>query len=318
MRASVINRFGNQDVFEMADIAKPQIDKNQILIKVFAHSINPIDWKQREGNHKLILGSPFPIVLGYDVCGEVLEVGSGVKKFKPGNMLFGVLDNKYGGALAEFAKGHENCFAHKPENINIKQASAFPMVSLTALQALRDTVKLKSGQSLIINGASGGVGHMAVQVAKLIGARVIAVASSKSKDFVSTFNPDRFVDYTKENILNLDEKADVFMDIAGNYNLPKIKHLLKNNGIYLNLEYIKTIKTMPFYWFYKFFSKGKRVKTLLMKHNSSDLELIARWISEGKLSVAIDKEFTLDEISKAHEYAQMGHNKGKNIVVISN
>jgi len=318
MKAAVIKRFGNQDVFEMADIAKPQIDNNQILIKVFTHSINPIDWKQRAGNHKFILGSPFPVVLGYDVCGEVVEVGTDIKKFKPGDMVFGVLDNKYGGALAEFAKGHENCFAHKPENITIKQASAFPMVSLTALQALRDTVKLKSGQTLIINGASGGVGHIAIQVAKLLRARVIAVASSKSREFVSTFNPDRFIDYTKEDILKLDEKADVFMDIAGNYNLPKIKHLIKDNGNYLNLEYIKTIKTMPLYWFYKFFSKGKRVKTLLMKHNSSDLELIARWISEGKLSVAIDKEFTLDEISKAHEYAQMGHNKGKNIVVISN
>jgi NADPH:quinone reductase-like Zn-dependent oxidoreductase len=318
MKAATINSFGNPDVFKIIDVDKPKPKNDQLLIRVFANSINPIDWKQRKGNHKLILGSPFPIILGYDVCGEVIEMGSDISKFKVGDVVYGVLDNKYGGALAEFAIGSEKCFAIKPESISNEEAAAYPMVSLTSLQALRDKAKLQYGQTVLINGASGGVGHIAVQMAKLMGARVIAVASSGSKDFVNQFEPDEFIDYTQYDIFTLDEKVDVVFDIACNLSFVKCKKILKSNGVYINLEYINTIKRMPLYKLQQLFSKGKKVKALLMKQNNEDLNVISNWIDEGKLKIHVDEVFNLKNITAAHDYAQKGHNKGKNVVVINN
>jgi NADPH:quinone reductase-like Zn-dependent oxidoreductase len=318
MKAAIINEFGSPDVFEISDIEMPIVNPDQLVIKVKTVGLNPIDWKQRKGNHKLILGSPFPIVLGYDVCGEVVELGDEIKKFKIGDIVFGSLDNKYGGALAEFTIGHENCFSLKPENITDEEAAAFPMVSMTVLQAFRDKSKLQTGQTVLINGASGGVGHIAMQITKILGFKTIAVASTKSKKFVENYKPDLFIDYTKQDLLKSDIKVDLFLDVACNYSFPKTKNLLNPNGMYLNLAFIDTIKKMPVFLLHQIFAKGKKGRALLMKHNSADLDIIAQWITENKLKVNIDKTFNLDQISEAHEYAQQGHNKGKNVIVISN
>lgn len=317
MKAAIINQFGGPDVFDIDEIEKPKLENHQILIKVSASSINPIDWKQRKGNHKLILGSPFPIVLGYDVAGEIVEIGADVKKFSIGDKVYGVLDNKYGGALAEYAKGSEECFAHIPKGSDLVDAAAFPMVCTTALQSLRDKANLKPGQTILINGASGGVGHVAIQIAKIMQANVVAVSSSSSKAFVMQFEPDEYIDYTLTDLYKLDKKVDVFMDVVGNMTFPKVKRLLNKRGVYLNLNYIDTMKKMPYYKLIQLFS-GKKAKAVLMKSNGNDLELISRWIEKGMLKVHIDEMFNLKNISAAHDYAQQGHNKGKNIVVISN
>lgn len=317
MKAAIINQFGKPGVFEIKNAEKPKVKPDQVLIKVKVVSINPIDWKQRKGNHKYILGSPFPIILGYDVSGEVVEVGNEISKFKKGDIVFGVLDNKYGGALAEFAIGHEKCFSIKPKEISYEEAAAVPMVSLTSLQAFRDVVNLQAGQTVLINGASGGVGHVTIQIAQIMGAKVIAVASSKSKEFIEQFKPDSFIDYTETDVLKLDKKIDVFFDVVGNYTFPKTKHLLNSDGMYLNLNYLNSLTKLPVNKFHQLFTK-KKAKTFLMKQNSSDLNIIANWISEGKLKISIDKTFQLEQISEAHEYSQKGHNKGKNIVVIDN
>ena len=315
MKAAIINQFGTPDVFEVTAIKTPKIKNDQLLIKVMAVSINPIDWKQRKGNHKLILGSPFPIVLGYDVCGEVMETGSEIKQFKKGDKVFGVLDNKYGGALAEFAVAHENCIVHQPENISGAEAAAFPMASLTALQALRDKAGLQKGQSVLILGASGGVGHMAIQIAKIMGAKVIAVSSESSKTFVEQFHPDEFIDYRSQDILSLKQKVDVFFDVAGIYSFPKCKHLLNPGGVYVNtLPRPKILIHKILQWF----TNGKKAKTLLMKHHQKDLSQIKQWIEENKISVKIDRSFTLENISEAHAFAQQGHSKGKNVVLMNN
>jgi len=313
MKAAIIKKFGSPDVFEIAEIPIPKPKKNQMLIRVFATSINPIDWKQRKGNHRFILGSPFPIVLGYDVCAEVVEVGSDIKKFKPRDIIFGVLNNKYGGALAEYALGTENCFAIAPRNIRFENAAAFPMVAMTALQALRDKAKIKPGMVILINGASGGVGHITLQMAKMMGAKVIAVASSRNQLFVESLQPDQFIDYTQQDILKIKEKVDVFFDISGIYSFRKCKHLLNSGGVYIN--------TLPrpkilFHKILQIFTRGKKVKTLLMKHNGDDIHQIGQWISENKLRIELDEIFNLNNISAAHQYAETGHNKGKNVVII--
>ncbi|MBN1116622.1 MAG: NAD(P)-dependent alcohol dehydrogenase [Bacteroidales bacterium] len=315
MKAAIINKWGSPEVFEIIDNAAiPKPAENQCLIQVFFSSVNPVDFKHRVGYHKYILGSPFPISLGYDVCGKVIETGSRVCKFKKGDIVFGDLDKKYGGALAGYAVGSENCFALKPDNITSQEAAGFPLASLTALQALRDKAGLKEGQTVIINGASGGVGHFALQIAKILGAKTIAVSSSKSKDFVMQFAPDKFIDYTKEDITKTEIKADVFFDVAGKLSFPKCLQVLNKKGIY--------ISTLPrpkivLHKLLQVFTKGKKVKTLLRKHSYSDMQLLAKWIKEGKLKVEIDKVFSLKNIADAHRYAELEHTKGKNIIEIT-
>lgn len=314
MKAAIINKFGSSDVFEISDIQIPAPKDDQVLVRVFATSINPIDWKQRKGNHRFILGSPFPIVLGYDVCAEIIETGRKITKFNVGDIVFGVLNNKYGGALAEYAVGTEKCFVLAPRNIRFEDAAAFPMVSLTSLQAFRDKANLKPGMTVLVNGASGGVGHIAVQIAKLMGARVIAVSSSRNQSFVETLEPFQFIDYTKQDILKLYVKVDVFFDVSGVYSFPKCLHLLNHGGVY--------ITTLPrpkilIHKLLQLFTRGKKVKTLLMKHSSTDLEQVAQWIRNGKLKVELDEIFNLNNISAAHNYAEAGHSKGKNVVVIN-
>jgi 2-desacetyl-2-hydroxyethyl bacteriochlorophyllide A dehydrogenase len=312
MKAAIINTWGGPDVFEIKEVEQPKPEANQLVIKVYASSINPADWKHRIGNHKYVLGAPFPIILGYDVCGEVIEVGKEIAKFKIGDIVFGDLDNKYGGALAEYAVGHENCFALKPENITTLEAAAFPLVSLTAIQALHKA-NIRSGNTVLINGAAGGVGHIAMQLAKIYGARVIAVASHRNKNLVESFQPDEFIDYTKQDILKLEEKVDIFFDTIGNLSFRKTRHLLNKGGTYINtLPRPKIIA----HKFFQIFSGGKKVKTLLRKHSNEDLKQIADLIQIGKLKVAIDKTFKLEDIALAHTYAQKGHTIGKNVIEI--
>lgn len=314
MKAIAIREWGTPQELKQIELENPIPKADQILIKVFASGINPVDWKQRKGNHKYILGAPFPIVLGYDVCGEVVEVGQLITAFKPGDIVFGDLDNTYGGALAELALGHENCFAIKPNNISIEEASAVTLAGLTALQALRNKGKIKPDSTVVINGASGGVGHLALQIAKILGAKTIAISGSNSKPFVNSYNPDKYVNYNQEDILKSDIAADIFFDVAGNQSFLKTKHLLKPGGVY--------VSTLPrpkilLHKLIQPFTSGKKVRTLLRKKNSDDLHLIAKWLEEGKLKVNIDKVFKFNEANLAHEHAEKGNIKGKVVVSIN-
>ena len=314
MKAAIVRSWGTPEVFEIGEIQKPVPQDDQLLIKVYASGINPVDWKHRTGNHKYILGSPFPVVLGYDVCGEVVETGNKIRNFKTGDVVFGNLDNKYGGALAEFAVGREHCFVHKPDNISVYEAAGVTLTALTALQALRDKAKLKSGQTVLINGATGGVGHLAVQIAKKMGAKIIAVSSSRNKEFIDRLKPDIFIDYTKEHILESKLKTDLFFDVTGNYSFLKTKHMLNKNGTYVN--------TLPrpkilFHKLLQPFSNGKKVKTLLRNIVNEDLKTIAMWLENGDIKVEIDKVFALHEVASAHTYSENGHTRGKNIVTIN-
>lgn len=313
MKAAIINRWGSPDVFEISEVDKPSPKTNQLLIEVFSSSVNPVDWKQRLGNHKYILGAPFPIILGYDVCGKVVEAGKDIQKFKPGDIVFGDLDNKYGGALAEYAVGTENCFSVKPENIPVEHAAAVSLAGLTALQGLRDIGKIKEGQTVLINGASGGVGHLAVQIAKVYKTKVIAVASSKNKEFVEGFGCDSFIDYTKQDLLKSGLKVDLFFDVAGKYSFPGVCHLLNNGGVYINPH--PRFKIL-FHKLLQAFTKSKKVKTFLRKHSGKDMEILADYLRHGKIRIAIDKTFSIDAVSEAHTYAEQGHTRGKNSIRI--
>ncbi len=172
MKATVINHYGSADALHYGEVEKPSIKPDQMLVKVHATSVNPIDWKIRKGMLKLLTGSKFPIILGFDLSGEVIEVGDDVTRFKPGDMVYARLDQATGGAYAEYAAVSARIATHKPTNMSHLEAAVVPLAGMTALQALRDQGKLKAGQKVLINGASGGVGTFAVQIAKALGAEV--------------------------------------------------------------------------------------------------------------------------------------------------
>jgi NADPH:quinone reductase-like Zn-dependent oxidoreductase len=311
MKALVINKFGSPDVFEISDVREPIIDADEILIEVNAGSVNPIDWKQRKGKHRFIFGAPFPIVLGYDVAGVVVKKGVDVNDFAIGDRVCGVLNNKYGGGLGEFAKGAEKCFAKVPDSMDLSISAAIPLAGLTALQALRDVGKIRKGDKILIIGAAGGVGHFAVQIAAIFGAEIYAVSSSRHKDFLNSLGDISFIDYRAKDILNLNLHFNIVFDVVGKYSYLQCKHLLYSCGTYLNtLPRPKILLHKLVSWF----AGGRKVKTLLMKHNSEDLKQILEWIEAGDIKVAIDKEFFIDDISKAHEYSEAGHAEGKILI----
>lgn len=307
MRAAIINSFGEPEVLEIAEAPMPEINDDQVLVKTYAGSVNPIDWKQRKGNHKFFMGSNFPITLGYDTAGIIEQVGSKVKNLKPGDRVCGVLNNKYGGAYAEYVAGDENCFALLPKSIDFSTGAVLPMVGLTVLQALRK-IGLKSNSHILVNGAAGGVGHVAVQLAKHMGAKVTAITSAVHVEMVQQYQPDEIIDYKVTDILSSDIKYDIFFDSVGIYSYPQIRHMLNNGGIYYTtLPRPKLLK----HKLKALFSKGHKVRTSLMKHSAVDLIEIVRMAEEGILKINIDKSFQLEEVSKAHAYMQQGHTEGK-------
>ena len=311
MKAAVINDFGGPEVFEIWEIDKPGIRENELLIEVHGGSLNAIDWKQRKGNHKFIFGAPFPIVLGYDVSGIVVDTGAKIHNFKIGDQVCGVLSNTYGGGLGQFARGKESCFALLDPSIPLTESAALPLAGLTALQVLRDKAKLREGKSLLLIGAAGGVGHFALQIAAIFGAEIHAVSSKKHKKFIEKLSACRFIDYTEQNIGELPERFDVIFDTIGKYPFPKFKHLLNPGGIHIN------ILPRPNIIWYKILSvitRRKKARTHLMKHDPNDLNLLVKWTAEGKLKPAINRQFSLEEISDAHAYMEEGHTEGKILI----
>jgi NADPH:quinone reductase-like Zn-dependent oxidoreductase len=311
MKAACINSFGNENVFEIIDNHPvPEPKEDEILIKVSSSSINPVDYKHRMGNHKYILGSPFPIVLGYDVAGIVEKTGSNALDFKPGDRVFGRLNRKYGGALAEYAAASESCFAKLNKNIPLNEAAAYPLAALTALQALRDKGKITAGMQVLITGATGGVGHFAVQIAKLYGAHVTAVCGAGHETILETLQPNEIIRYTESNYINQLKTYDIIFDCAGKLSYRKTQKLINKGG-----SYISTLPRMPILYHKPLaWLAGKKVKTLLMKPERSDLELVNNWIMDKKLFVYIDQTFPLDAVAEAHAYAQSGMTEGKIVI----
>lgn len=311
MKAVLIHAFGEPSVFTVGEIPEPILGNHDILVEAKAGSVNPIDCKQRKGNHRFLFGSPFPIMLGYDVSGTVLKTGNKVTDFKEGDAVCGVLNNKYGGALGQFIRGHQKCFAHIYSTLDPVQLAVLPLAGLTALQALRDKGKISSGKKVLIIGAAGGVGHFAIQVAGIYESQVFAVSSIKHKTFIDTLAENTFIDYTKENILELKEQFDIIFDTVGKYSFPKCKHLLLPGGIYINnLPRPKIL----FHKFLALFTRGKKVKTLLMHHDRADLQLLTDWVQAGHIKLHIDKEFSIHQMAEAHTYSEAGHTEGKILI----
>ncbi len=307
MKAVVIHRYGTVEVLQYEDVDQPTIKPMQLLVKVHASSVNPIDWKIRKGMLQLITGNRFPMILGFDLAGEVVEVGAGVTQFKAGDLIYGSTSFP-GGAYAEFAAIPENLAALKPINLTDEEAAVVPLAALTALQALRDQGNIQSGQAVLINGAAGGVGIFAVQIAKALGAVVTGVSSTKNIEFVKSLGSDRVIDYTQQDFTQEPVKYDIIFDVVAKRSPSQVKKVLKPNGIY--------ITTLPspeslVQSFLTAFLPGQKVKFILEKPNTKDLVYLKELIEAGKMRVVIDRTFPLNELAAAHAYSETERAVGK-------
>lgn len=314
MKAAAINQYGSAEVLQYTDIGKPQIKDDQMLVKVYASSVNPIDWKIRKGMLKPITGNKFPMVLGFDVSGEVLEVGKRVTRFQLGNMIYARLDQLAGGAYAEYAAVSENIAALKPKNLTHEQAAAVPLAAMTALQALRDKGEIKKGQKVLINGASGGVGTFAVQIAKVLEAEVTGVCSTKNVELVKSLGSDRVIDYTQQDFTQDTAKYDIIFDVVGNCPFSQCKERLNPKGIYVTTQptpqsFLQNLAAI--------FSPGKKARIVLLKANSSDLAYLTNLIEVDKVRPVIDRTYPLSEMAAAHAYSEEGHAAGKIAIAVA-
>jgi NADPH:quinone reductase-like Zn-dependent oxidoreductase len=308
MKAVVINKFGGNDVVEIQDLPRPALRPEEVLIKVHAASINPVDWKIRSGMLRMITGSKFPMMLGRECAGEVVETGGEVKKFRKGDQVVGVPSIKRMGAFAEYAIAQQKATFPKPKNIGFEEAAAIPIAGLTALQALRNKGHIAPGWTVLINGASGGVGHFAVQIAKIFGAEVTAVCSGANAGFVKSLGADHVIDYSQEDFTGGEARYDIIFDAVAKHSFGECKRVLSSKGVYVStLPSLSVIVNQ----YITGFLTAKKATFINVSPNSADMEWMKAQIEAGRINIVIDKIYSLDQAKEAMAYSETGKAKGK-------
>lgn len=313
MNAIVIKGYGSPQLLEYVEIDAPTIQSDEILVEVYATSVNPVDWKIRKGQLSFLTGKKFPRILGGDFAGKVVRIGSSVKDYKTGDEIYGSIDATKGGAYAEYLTVHPETVSYKPQGLSFNQAAAIPMAALTALQSLRDLGHVSTGKKVLINGCSGGVGTFAIQIAKAYNAEVTGVCSYRNIALAKKLGAGKVVDYTKEDVLDLQEKFDVFFDVVANQNFTKVKNLLTKKGIYITTS--PSFKTIAQSVFTNFF-RQKKIKIVFVRSIPEDLNCIRALIESGKLTPYISKVYPLQYAREAHELSESGRAKGKLVLEV--
>jgi len=325
MRAIMNRCYGVPEGVRLEQVAKPTPPEGKVLIRVHAASVNPAEWYRISGRPKLIrleggIGAPEGDGrAGFDVAGTVEAVGPNVTLFKPGDEVFGGVH----GALAEYVVGREQgAIVLKPESMSFDEAAAIPIAAITALQGLRDHGGIKAGQKVLINGASGGVGTYAVQIAKSLGAEVTGVCSTRNVDMVRSLGADHVIDYTKENFTEGKERYDLILDNVGNHGFFDLEDVMKPDGVIVVVGGSKSgallgpIKRIAWMSIVGHFIEP-RTTFFIAKVNKADLELLAGLVREGKMRSVIDRSFPLEEAGAALEYLGAGHARGKVVVTVN-
>jgi NADPH:quinone reductase-like Zn-dependent oxidoreductase len=322
MKAIVHRCYGSPEVLKLEDVEKPTTAANQVLIKVHAASVNPLDWHYLRGTPYILrldagIGVPDNPWLGVDFAGTVEAVGSDVKRFKPGDEVFGGRS----GAFAEYVTVREDrALVLKPTNVSFEQAAAAPIAGITALQALRDKGQVQPGHKVLINGASGGVGTFAVQVAKSYGAEVTGVCSTRNVEMVRSLGADHVIDYTREDFTQGERRYDLIVDMVGNHPLLEYRRVMTPKGILVVVggpsddpwlgplvTFIKALLLSPFV--------SQNFVPIVAELNPGDLTLLRELMQAGKVKAVIDRRYPLSEVPAAIGYVEAGHARGK--VVIS-
>lgn len=308
MKAVVFDRYGSVEVLQYQELSKPKIKPDQLLVRVRASSINPVDWKIRQGHLQLLSGFNFPRIVGSDISGVVVEIGWEVTKFQPGDEVYTFLNPLTGGACAEYCAVPESAAAIKPQNITHTEAATVPIAGLTALQALRDLGEIQAGKKVLINGASGGVGIFAVQIAKAMNALVTGVCSAKNRDFVNNLGADFVLDYAEVDFTKQTEKYDIILDAVGKKTFAECENVLETDGVYIStLPSFDNLAPMFLSWF----MPGKKAKSIVANANNSDLGVLRELIESGKVEPIVDRTYSLPEVAAAHAYSETGRAVGK-------
>ena len=308
MKAVVFDRYGGVEVLQYREVEKPTIKPDQLLVQVRASSVNPVDWKIRQGHLQLLSGFNFPRIVGSDISGVVVEVGLEVTKFQPGDEVYTFLNPLTGGACAEYCIVPESVASIKPKNITHAQAAAVPIAGLTALQALRDLGEIQAGKKVLINGASGGVGIFAVQIAKAMNAEVTGVSSARNSDLVNDLGANFVLDYAEIDFTQQAQKYDIILDAVGNKTFAECESVLETEGVY--------ISTLPSFdnlapMLVSLFMSGKKAKLIVANANNSDLGILRELIESGKVDPIVDRTYSLEEVAAAHTYSETGRAIGK-------
>lgn len=312
MKAIVYHKYGTADVLQFTDVNPPQPTASQVRIQVAACSVNPIDWRLRQGEARWLLPFGFPRIPGYDLAGtiETAPVGSG---FQPGDRVAAFLDHVTGGAYAQLAVCSPGVVARLPERMSMEDGAAIGLAGTTALQCLRDHGRLGIGQHVVITGASGGVGSLAVQIAVARGARVTAVASSQNQELVMELGASQFVDYHDSGWLRRVEDCDLFFDAAGKCNYAELRWLLKADGRFVTTEPNLKYAALSLWTALK---PGQRVRTMLAMPNSRDLrELLHLW-EQNQLRIIRNDTFPLADAAAAHRHGEQGLGTGKIVLTV--
>ena len=327
MKAVRYHRYGGPDVLELQEVAMPAAGDGELLVRVRAASVNPLDWHFMRGAPYLVrmmagLSRPKPSAsrLGADMAGSVEAVGQNVTGFQPGDEVFGGLEER--GTLAEYISVRADAVVlQKPAGLTFEQAAAVPVAAFTALQALRDKGRVQPGQKVLVNGASGGVGTFAVQIAKALGAEVTGVCSTANVGMVASIGADHVVDYTREDFTRAERRYDLLIDIAGNRSLAETRRVLVPKGVLVVVggpnkgrwigPFGRTIRMLlqsP--------AVSQRMVSFLAHQNRDDLAVLRELLDAGKVTPVIDRAYRLNQVAEAVRYLETGHARGKVVITV--
>jgi NADPH:quinone reductase-like Zn-dependent oxidoreductase len=321
MKAIVYHKYGSPDVLQCEEVERPTAGDDQVLIKVRAASVNPLDWHFMRGTPYLIrimtgLRKPKITRLGVDLAGQVEAVGRNVTQFKPGDEVFGACE----GAFAEYACASESALVMKPDNVTFEQAASLNVAAVTALQALRDKGQIQPGHKVLINGAAGGVGTFAVQIAKSFGADVTGVCSTRNVEMVRSIGADQVIDYTQEDFTKSGQRYDLILDTVGNRSLSACRRAMSLRGIYVIVggpdgrwlgplaPFLKALLLSPFV--------SQSLVMFMAKRSKEDLTVMHELMKSGKVTPVIDRSYTLSEVPEAIRYLEEGHARGKVVIIL--
>jgi NADPH:quinone reductase-like Zn-dependent oxidoreductase len=319
MKAIIYTEYGPPDVLKLEEVEKPTPSDDEILVKIYSASVNWGDWHNLRADPFLVrlvagLLKPKNKILGFDVAGRVEAVGVNVKEFQPGDAVFGDIYAYGGGAFAEYVSVPENALLLKPVNISFEQAAAVPVAAVTALQGLRDQGQIQTGQKVLINGASGGVGTFAVQIAKSFGAEVTGVCSTRNLEMVRSIGADQVIDYTREDFTQNGQRYDLILDNVGNPSVYKrfYKRSLTPTGICVIVAGSFSLQLVLGPWMSM--TGPNKIGTYMTVTKKEDLVFMKELLEAGRIVPVIDRSFPLSEVPEAIRYLEEGHAQGKVVI----
>jgi NADPH:quinone reductase-like Zn-dependent oxidoreductase len=309
MKAIVLHQFGGPEVLQYEEVPRPEPKADEVLVRVMAAGVNPVDAQMRAGDWAKMFGPKPPYTPGADIAGTIEQTGANVKKWKAGDAVYGYLDLDRDGGYAEFTIAKLSEIAAKPKSATFEEAASVPCAALTAWQALVDSGKLDKGQTVLIHGGSGGVGSFAIQIAKARGARVIATASTHNQETLKQLGADVAIDYTKQKFEDVAKDVDVVLDTVGGETLTRSYAVVKKGGFVATLV-DRLNKT-------QLEQHGIRGESIGVKPDTQELAQFAELIDAKKIRPLVSQVFPLSEARKAHEQAATGHTRGKIVLHVS-